>query len=143
MGEWLALVGVLITAVAGLVANGWKHKSNLAALEASREQIKKESESDIVPQLTDQLKQVFLVHTENQIGRISKLETKLDKGESQNLDLIKQVTRLEVRIEGLEKKLISLNRENTSLRGKVKDLKFENAELRKRVKWCEGCEKNG
>ena len=133
----------IVTIISAYLALVWKHKNNLAQLESKREQIKKESEADIIPQLTEQLKQVFNKQSADQSGRISRLEQKLENNESENLELVKQLTRLEVRIEELEKKLTLSNKENTLLRGQIKELKFENAELSKRAKACEGCERYG
>ena len=140
---WNEIVAGLVTIISAYIGLVWKHKNNLAQLESKREQIKKESEADIIPQLTEQLKQVFNKQSTDQSGRISRLEQKLENNESENLELVKQKTRLEVRIEELEKKLTLSNKENTLLRGQIKELKFENAELSKRAKACEGCERYG
>lgn len=134
------VITTMITAIGSYVALQWKHKTNKVELQNERERWRREQESEIVPQLTEQLKQVFDKQSDNQSGRIARLETKLDSVEAENLKLIRELAKHEARLEELERKLTSANKENTLLRGRIKDLEFELAEAKKpRYPRCGEC----
>jgi chromosome segregation ATPase len=138
------LIGVILATIGGLIANVWKFKSDMAKLQSERDRIAKEAESDIIPKLTEQLSNVLMTQSQGQSGRITTLENKLEAVERENLNLIRELAKHEARLEGVEKRLTDSNKENTLLRGKIKSLKFENAELSRKLKECEKCrDKNG